>query len=341
MKMMTTNGDENQGGPEFGEGVSAFIRDRIVTKTPVPVKYLVDSFSKSFPDLWKEFCPRVYNGTDEFYDYRLPCLQKIGTAVSAVTDAESVAQDTVATLTARIYIPTQKQYGYPMFFLKKELLTALVRTELKDPVDWAAMRFPYPSFSIMMPKESLFTDGEPVTFIECAKVLKGQLIVLSDGLAHPAETDMFFLTATLESGVILYNKAVAPYDPFRGAVIGQDPNAPRDYEISIDDADLVTLDDVTRIFFNCLYVMAARPEYIEMGERVGAAKKTGKEFWTPNIIGRSYVTQRDPDAEPGTHASPRMHWRRGHFRRQAIGPGRAEHKMLWIEPVLVNAKSVE
>lgn len=32
----------------------------------------------------------------------------------------------------------------------------------------------------------------------------------------------------------------------------------------------------------------------------------------------------------------RPHWRRGHFRMQAYGPGLQERKVIWIEPVLVN-----
>lgn len=33
------------------------------------------------------------------------------------------------------------------------------------------------------------------------------------------------------------------------------------------------------------------------------------------------------------------HWRRGHWRNQAYGPGRNERKLIWIRPVLINADS--
>ena len=39
----------------------------------------------------------------------------------------------------------------------------------------------------------------------------------------------------------------------------------------------------------------------------------------------------------GTHASPLMHWRRGHWHTYKVGKGRAEEKLNWVEPVLVNA----
>lgn len=37
----------------------------------------------------------------------------------------------------------------------------------------------------------------------------------------------------------------------------------------------------------------------------------------------------------GSHASPSPHWRRGHWRRSAVGEGRLERKWNWIQPVLV------
>jgi hypothetical protein len=52
------------------------------------------------------------------------------------------------------------------------------------------------------------------------------------------------------------------------------------------------------------------------------AKKNRRlqEVWSPNLIGRKYkVLHLGADGEVGTHASPRMHRRRGHFRKQGFG----------------------
>jgi hypothetical protein len=94
------------------------------------------------------------------------------------------------------------------------------------------------------------------------------------------------------------------------------------------------------LLLNLFYAMAARPEYVEGGSRVGTHKKSGAEIWTPNLIGRKYQSKSDPNMETGTHISPRMHWRRGHFRHQAYGVGRMEHKIIWIEPMLIGARVV-
>ena len=61
------------------------------------------------------------------------------------------------------------------------------------------------------------------------------------------------------------------------------------------------------------------------------------ELWSPNLIGRCYRTLRD-ERGGGIHASPRVHWRRGHVRSQPHGQRRSLRKAIWIEPVLVGVQ---
>jgi hypothetical protein len=55
----------------------------------------------------------------------------------------------------------------------------------------------------------------------------------------------------------------------------------------------------------------------------------------PRDLGAGYKIPIRRTGAQGTHASPRLHWRRGRFRPQRIGEGRAEVKTIWIEPTLV------
>lgn len=80
----------------------------------------------------------------------------------------------------------------------------------------------------------------------------------------------------------------------------------------------------------------ARPVSFKKGVRVR------EELWNPNLIGWNYRAQRsETTGEKGTHASPRLHWRRGHVRNQPFGPkpwtAETPKRLKWIEPVLVNA----
>ena len=85
--------------------------------------------------------------------------------------------------------------------------------------------------------------------------------------------------------------------------------------------------------------LSAMPEYVEHGAisrpgKVKRGKQVQSELWHPNVIGRQYAARLEA-SRGGTHASPRMHKRRGHMRWQPYGEGRAQRKLLWIEEVWV------
>jgi len=64
-------------------------------------------------------------------------------------------------------------------------------------------------------------------------------------------------------------------------------------------------------------------------------RKHRAALWTPNFIGKGY--QPRSEYKGGTHASPRLHWRRGHTRNQPYGPNNTLKKVIWIQPTLIGA----
>jgi len=99
-----------------------------------------------------------------------------------------------------------------------------------------------------------------------------------------------------------------------------------------------------------MLALTARPNYITVGT-VSRPQKIKKgvvrdELWHPNLIGWDYRAHRATNtAGTGTHASPRLHWRRGHLRNQPFGPKpwteTSTKRLVWIEPILVNAEADE
>lgn len=92
-----------------------------------------------------------------------------------------------------------------------------------------------------------------------------------------------------------------------------------------------------------MLALTARPEMVTEGTCVRPARirrgvVTKDELWSPNMIGWEYRAKHSVP-QGGTHASPRMHWRRGHMRNQVHGEGRALRKLMWIEPMLVSSAS--
>jgi hypothetical protein len=90
-----------------------------------------------------------------------------------------------------------------------------------------------------------------------------------------------------------------------------------------------------------LVVLNTRPNLVERGQcvrprRIKRGRVKQRELWSPNLIGWRY---RVASASPaGTHASPRLHWRRGHIRNQPFGMGRTLRRLVWIEPMLIGGK---
>jgi hypothetical protein len=93
-----------------------------------------------------------------------------------------------------------------------------------------------------------------------------------------------------------------------------------------------------------LLAISARPEMREEGgvarpARIRNGEVEKEELWHPNMIGRQYRIVYEPGNKPeGSHASPRMHWRRGHIRNQKHGRNLCQTKLIWIDPVLVKAE---
>lgn len=99
-----------------------------------------------------------------------------------------------------------------------------------------------------------------------------------------------------------------------------------------------------QIVIQVMLAFNAKPELLERETVLRPAKKDGsgkvlrRALWQPNFIGRTYVLPRTKGDAGGAHASPRAHYRRGHFRNQAFGPRTApSHRLLWIEPMLIGA----
>jgi hypothetical protein len=97
-----------------------------------------------------------------------------------------------------------------------------------------------------------------------------------------------------------------------------------------------------------MLALTARPSVVKLGnitrpEKIKKGRVKHDALWSPNLVGWDYRAVRvRPDGAPaGSHASPRMHWRKGHWRNQPFGPkpwtDASERRLAWIEPVLINA----
>ena len=137
-------------------------------------------------------------------------------------------------------------------------------------------------------------------------------------------------------------------------------------------ADKELTERVSALMLKLLVILNMRPAFITHGaqerfQRVKHARGLRRQLWSANFIGRGY---RLAGERQGTHASPRIHIRRGHVTWQVIGPRSADgfvptsalprnergiidwdkvapatreqflrgHKRVWLEPLLIGGK---
>lgn len=301
------------------------------------IKDTVSRFREIEPQLWQSVKPKTFKNVDSFGDYRSIYVCHAATIWNAI----NYPNNTTAISTMRIAsAEIQNKTDNPTYFVSNELFDACINTNIDfDTFDISEMRLPFESFNFVLPKGCLTVKQYTV---EAITVTRANYDVICNSVEKfntiPVITT---LTPTTHFSIQVHttNTRCAPF-----VIIAED-EITRKYlhllnqEPSDSDKELdIILDKAKRIVFNLLFAMAARPEYIERGQKLGVHKKSKSELWSPNLIGRKYQIKYANDVEKGTHSSPRLHWRRGHFRQQAYGQGHTEHKIIWLEPVLVGVK---
>jgi hypothetical protein len=248
------------------------------------------------------------------------------------------------------------------FFVAPKLLDAVKCTDFKDPIDFSTLPLPFESGVFVLPRGALVhpTDGDAGAII-WSRTVAGKDFVLpvprwvkenpntelaeawrkqyerkitcdTGGLGLVAlcpDTGYWYDLTYLADGSLLNLKN--PFD------LADQPTPQSPFDTPLREQDGEFLQKMVSIFFGVIMAMLARPTLLEKECRVATTKKKReREFWSPNVVGKYY--QPVHQKGDGTHSSPRMHWRRGHYRNQAHGEGRKERKILWIEPMLISAK---
>jgi len=297
------------------------------------------------------------------------------------------------------------QRGVPTYFLATELADAVAHMKLPDGFTAAQIAWPLDALLFVLPEKfSRRYFGRYVAFVTAAHAEPGvyprqalnsamikqfglrighELVntvprTVVSGVAvpdNPAETPDACSPADYSSDfpdTFEINRLMEmPYEDltvYDGAHMTAAPTAG-----TPADADMANI--ITTFTIKLLVVLGARSGLIKQGtvarpQRIKHGREVQSELWNPTIIGSTYRVSRSNSAPPtGTHASPRMHWRWGHFTHQFIGKRKGEdfvptaglprkddgnidwgkvtdeqriafwknHKIKMIDPILVNA----
>ena len=234
----------------------------------------------------------------------------------------------------------------PTFHVGLDLLDAVTRTVPPEGVTWETLKFPHQAGLFLLPRGAMTTDdGRSWDWVGWSMTAPGETVKIPGAWNHStggilSDDGYGMITVATAAafpdgrhdGTLAWNASIK-----QAGSLSRDwsPNAESMGGLVPNDVEATALNRARIIVANLFLALEVRPELVERnGQKVRTIKNgPTREEWTPNWIGRTYRVQRaDGD---GTHASPRMHWRRGHYRRQPCGAGRKEHKIIWLEPCLV------
>lgn len=265
--------------------------------------------------------------------------------------------------------------GVPIYYVADDFIRAVAATDLPAGLRIGDLKWPVPAMALGFPVKFIQEylgcdigyvlaaqfDGTPVgcRYIPGAPQIEATepKVTWAWHRKGPKGIEMFVSSYMNKDGV---NEAVAKYTY-------------TDYGIDTPETahySAEACDKMAALMLKLLVVLNARIGFVEQGacERPASVKKGVQRsaLWRANVIGRKYVLHRSD--QPGTHASPRFHLRRGHFSWTTVGERKnlvpvstlprnevgeikwdavseeqraafhSTHRRTWIEPVCVGLK---
>jgi len=268
------------------------------------------------------------------------------------------------------------EHGVPIYFVDDEFARAVAATQLPDDFTFGDLHWPQDGMVVGWPPEFLREyTGRDFCYVYAANCPAGSyrvrglegmpVIEVPQGrskigwfyFAWSGGRPECFVSAYLTKDKLAEGVATYSYTDFMN-----------EGEAKVQ-ADKELTERVSALMLKLLVILNMRPSFITHGtqqspRRAKHGKERRRELWSANFIGRGYRLARE---RHGSHASPRIHVRRGHVTWQVIGPRMADsfisasalprtdrgvidwvkvapemqekflrcHKRTWLEPVLI------
>ena len=252
--------------------------------------------------------------------------------------------------------------GCPVIFVKQDLLESLVVTDPPEAMQMTELNWPFEGMTFVLPRifyRQAFRRDVP--FINLARMANGRQSAppevnrvcpgaLSVGIDHPGGYGWFvtgMIGDTPEKWFDFsgsYHMDWSVRETLTNATFSDFTRSGK----AFDDCDKETIHRMTAIAIHLLMVMNSIPEWLEVESQSRKERRdkhgivTQEALWHPRFLGRNYQWHREHgESLGGTHASPRLHPRRGHWRNQPHGKQLALRKLIWIRPVMVGASETK
>lgn len=245
----------------------------------------------------------------------------------------------------------------PIYWISQELLEALLKTDIRGD---AVSNLPIPHFTmvLMLPKGAIASpDNDPVDYLlwqhreagqSYTTTYRGKVIDSKTG-GTPDDVQSLLWSTYLPSGV-----AYGSYTGLSAEHFDDQPfdiDTPEAIEVlnkqNIVETEQAFQQKLTSLIVQVICLLTAQPDLLDLNVTEQKAAKLSKRkaralhnsnrLLSPNWIGRDYRRPKGL-SQNSSHASPIAHYRRGHWRLQAFGEERKQHKLLWIQPTIVSPR---
>lgn len=241
--------------------------------------------------------------------------------------------------------------GFKSFWLSPNLFHAFLHTDI--PTQLQSFQRVVKNAILFLPHGLKTPDGNDVRWLVFAHNLATDTfndIHIGDKVLMTLKNDYDALTITFyDTQRYQYstNRALYLVDGKLNSDLGRDNFILRTKEKSDEIAEKEFMDVIFNLVVNTLLYLQTY-EYKELAQKQHInptnvkKERSGKHVkLEPYIIGENYKTKNTYEKRNViTHANSKKttHWRRGHYRQQVVGKREERsHKLVWIEPVLVNA----
>lgn len=313
-------------------------------------KEMVQVVEENIPNIWKTTYPRRIVPPRGFAN---PKYYSASLSASALMWAES-NMNLLPHVTCSLTSILQSMMTVPTYFVREEFAQAVANTKLPMDFKLSELRWPLDAMLFVLPDSFVRSYfGFYTPFISICKCAAGNYPNIDQCryidknewelkrcnpvfnevdrmLLHfpcyptntlpfdysgswPLKLDLSTIQAADFVDATIYERAIHGVD--MPEMVGA-PNPEQEKALQ---------DKLTVFAIKLMLAFTARPQVIKKGDVARTAKfKNGKqirdELWNPNLVGWYYVIKRSGQGPgTGTHASPRMSWRPGHFTHQFIG----------------------
>jgi hypothetical protein len=246
----------------------------------------------------------------------------------------------------------------PIYCITKDIIDSLLRTDL-DEVEkiLSDLQIAIPTFLMLFPDQGLPTpSGDFIEYIVVHVVEKDKPYnSFGTSRSYPEiilENSIFSSDLSVHCGAIDNHKPGYCWN----ANVNLNPDGTISYEkggdvgfgkLNMNPEDEEFTNTLRSLSLQILFLLAYEPElFADIGD-LDLVQVSGRGFAKPSAVdvantryprwlGKNYQPN-SQNIGGGTHRSPIGHWRKGHWKRVAIGKGRIDRKLVWIRPLRVNS----